>query len=129
MVQKQDDLLDSMEDIEDIELFFKSQRPTYDDARRQMEKISKERDYFATDAGAQEVFRQISTILAMPKPYDRIGELPELIGKAKTVYSSLLDIKRDEVLENVRQCMQDVHQLASEARDASALLRRLTISL
>ena len=124
MVQKQDDLLDSMEDIEDIELFFKSQRPTYDDARRQMEKISKERDYFATDAGAQEVFRQISTILAMPKPYDRIGELPELIGKAKTVYSSLLDIKRDEVLENVRQCMQDVHQLASEARDASALLRQ-----
>ena len=27
MVQKQDDLLDSMEDMEDIELFFKSQRP------------------------------------------------------------------------------------------------------
>ena len=87
-----------------------------------MEKISKERDYFATDAGAQEVFRQISTILAMPKPYDRIGELPELIGKAKAAYSNLLDIKRDEVLN--RYTYRDVHQLASEARDAAALLRQ-----
>ena len=124
MVQKQDDLLDSIEDMEGVELFFKSQRPVYDEARRQMEKISKERDYFATDAGAQDVFRQISTILAMPKPYDRIGELPELIHKAKAAYNNLLDIKRDEVLENVRQCMQDVHQLASEANDATALLRQ-----
>ena len=124
MMQKQDDLLDSVEDMEGVELFFKSQRPVYDEARRQMEKIRKERDYFATDADAQEVFRQISTILAMPKPYDRIGELPELIRKAKAAYNNLLDIKRDEVLENVRQCMQDVHQLASESYNAMALQRQ-----
>ena len=124
MVQKQDDLLDSIEDLEDVELFFKSQRPTFDEALRQKEKISKERDYFAMDSDAQEVFRQISTILSMPKPYDRIGELPELIGKAKSAYNNLLNIKRDEVLENVRQCMQDVHQLASEARNATTLLRQ-----
>ena len=124
MVQKQDDLLDSIEDMEGVELFFKSQRPIYDEARRQMDKISKERDYFATDAEAQEVFRQISEILAMPKPYNRIGELPELISKAKVAYNDLLGIKRDEVLENVRQCMQDVHQLASEAHDATALLHQ-----
>ena len=124
MVQKQDDLLDSMEDMEGVELFFKSQRPVYDEARRQRDKIGKERDYFATDNDSQEVFRRISTILAMPKPYDRIGELPELISKAKAAYNNLLDIKRDEVLENVRQCMQDVHQLASEAHDATALLHQ-----
>ena len=59
MVQKQDDLLDSIEDMEGVELFFKSQRPVYDDARRQMDKISKESDYFTMDADAQEVFRQI----------------------------------------------------------------------
>ena len=124
MVQKQDGLLDSIEDMEGVELFFKSQRPIYDDARLQMEKISKERDYFATDADAQEVFRQISMILAMSKPYDRIGELPELIRKVKAAYNNLLDMKKDEVLENVRQCMQDVHQLASEARDVTALLHQ-----
>ncbi|WP_300261598.1 BREX system P-loop protein BrxC [uncultured Cloacibacillus sp.] len=124
MVQKQDDLLNSIEDMEGVELFFKSQRVVYDEARCQMEKISKERDYFTTNAEAQEVFRKISTILDMPKPYDNIGELPELTSKVKAAYNKLLDMKKDEVLENVRQCMQDVHQLASEARDATVLLHQ-----
>ena len=124
MVQKQEDLLDTAEDLEGVELFFKSQRTVYDDARSHMDRVSKERDYFAADAEAQEVFRTIATILAMPKPYSRIGELPELIGKVKTAYNGLLDMKKEEVAENIRQCMQDVHQLANEARDASTLLHQ-----
>lgn len=124
MVQKQDDLLDSAEDMEGVELFFKSQRTVFDEAVKQMNRVSRERDYFATDPDTQEVFRTISGILAMPKPYNRIGELPELIGKVKAAYQSLLDLKKDEVAETIRQCMQDVHQLAGEARDAGALLKQ-----
>lgn len=124
MVQSQDDLLDSVEDLEGIELFFKSQRIVYDNARQLMDRVSKECDYFAVDAETQEVFHAISSILAMPKPYDRIGELPELIAKVNQAYNGLLDMKKDEVAENIRQCMEDVHQLASEARDASVLLRQ-----
>ena len=124
MVQRQDDLLDSSEDLEGVELFFKSQRVVFDDARTQMDRVSKERDYFATDAETQEVFKAISTILNMPKPYDKIGELPELVGKVKAAYISLLDMKKDEVAENIRQCMQDVHQLASDAHDAGNLLHQ-----
>ena len=124
MVQKQDDLLDSSEDMEGVELFFKSQRTVFDEAVKQMNRVSRERDYFATDPDTQEVFRTISAILAMPKPYNRIGELPELIGKVKAAYQSLLDLKKEEVAETIRQCMQDVHQLAAEARDAGALLKQ-----
>ena len=124
MVQKQDDLLDSAEDMDGVELFFKSQRTVFDEAVKQMNRVSRERDYFATDPDPQEVFRTISAILAMPKPYNRIGELPELIGKVKAAYQSLLDLKKEEVAETIRQCMQDVHQLAGEARDAGALLKQ-----
>lgn len=124
MVQKQDDLLDSSEDMEGVELFFKSQRTVFDEAVKQMNRVSRERDYFATDPDTQEVFHTISAILAMPKPYNRIGELPELIGKVKAAYQSLLDLKKEEVAENIRQCMQDVHQLAGEARDAGGLLKQ-----
>ena len=124
MVQRQDDLLDSSEDLEGVELFFKSQRVVFDEARTQMDRVGKERDYFATDAATQEVFKAISTILNMPKPYDKIGDLPELVGKMKAAYTSLLDMKKDEVAENIRQCMQDVHQLASEAHDAGTLLHQ-----
>lgn len=124
MVQKQDDLLDSAEDTEGVELFFKSQRTVFDEAVRQMERVSREQDYFATDPDTLEVFRTISAILAMPKPYNRIGELPELIGKVKAAYQALLELKKEEVAETIRQCMQDVHQLAGEARNTEALLQQ-----
>ena len=124
MVQRQDDLLDSAEDMEGVEMFFKAQRTVFDDAKKRLASILKERDYFAADADTLNVISTMSTILAMPKPYSRIGELPELVQKVKTAYDGLLDMKREEVAENIRQCMQDVHQLASEARDAGALLRQ-----
>ena len=124
MVQRQDDLLDSAEDMEDVEMFFKAQRTVFDDAKKRLAGILKEKDYFAADADTLNVISTMSTILAMQKPYSRIGELPELVRKVKTAYDSLLDMKREEVAENIRQCMQDVHQLATEARDDGVLLRQ-----
>ena len=118
MVQKQDDLLDSSEDLENIEMFFKSQRPVFDEARKQLERVNKERDYFAADAAALDVFKTISSILSMPKPYGRIGELPELLVTVREKYDTLLDDKRALVAETIRQGMEDVHQLNSEAGEA-----------
>lgn len=45
MVQIQDDLFASLEDMEDVEAFFKAQKTVFDDARKQLEAIRKERDY------------------------------------------------------------------------------------
>ena len=124
MVQHQDDLLDLSEDMEEIEMFFKAQQLVFDTARKFLMNISRERDYLSADTDAQSAVSTISNILSMPKPYGRIGELPELMQKVKTAYATLLDMKREEVNENIRQCMQDVHQLAGEARDAGTLLRQ-----
>ncbi len=112
MVQRQDDLLDSSEDLEEVEAFFQSQRPVYDSAVQQMNRISKERDYFSTDLNTQDTFKTIAEILSMPKPYRRIGELPELLSQVKAAYEALLNQKKEEVAEIIRQCMEDVHQLA-----------------
>lgn len=124
MVQHQDDLLDLSEDMEEIEMFFKAQQLVFDTARKFLTNISRERDYLSADTDAQSAVSTISNILSMSKPYGRIGELPELMQKVKTAYAALLDMKREEVNENIRQCMQDVHQLAGEARDAETLLRQ-----
>lgn len=124
MVQHQDDLLDLSEDMEEIEMFFKAQQLVFDTARKFLTNISRERDYLSADTDAQSAVSTISNILSMSKPYGRIGELPELMQKVKIAYAALLDMKREEVNENIRQCMQDVHQLAGEARDAGTLLRQ-----
>lgn len=124
MVQIQDDLFASLEDMEDVEAFFKAQKTVFDDARKQLEAIRKERDYFAADEDTVDIINTISSILAMEKPYPRIGELPELVQKVKKVYGEMLDLKREEVNENIKQCMGDIHQLAEEARDAGMLLKQ-----
>ena len=124
MLQKQDDLLDSAEDMGDVEMFFKTQWTVFANAKNRLANILKEKDYFATDIDTLNFINTMSTILAMPKPYSRIGELPELGQKVKNAYDGLLDMKREEVVENIRQCMQDVHQLASEAWDAGKLLHQ-----
>ena len=79
---------------------------------------------FIADADAQNAISTISAITASSKPYKRIGELPELVQNIKKAYGSLLDLKREEVQENIRQCMEDVHQLAGEVRGAETLLHQ-----
>ena len=124
MVQRQDDLLDSAEDMEGVEMFFKAQRTCLTMPENRLASITKERDYFAADADTLNVISTMSTILAMPKPYSRIGELPELVQKVKTAYDSLLDMKREEVAENIRQCMQDVPPACQRSAGRRALLRQ-----
>lgn len=124
MVEHQDDLLDMQADMEDVEMFFKTQRVVFDSARKCLESISRERDYFAADADAQNAVSTISAIVTSAKPYKRIGELPELVQNVKAAYGKLLEMKREEVAENIRQCMEDVHQLAGEVRGAEALLHQ-----
>ena len=125
IVDKQKELLDTRDDMENVEFFFKSQqRVIYDEAFRQKERIDKEHYYFASDSKAEDTFRALSSILAMPAPYSRIGELPELISKIKSIYEEMLNAKKAEVLENIRQCAQDVHQLAADINDAADLMRQ-----
>lgn len=123
MLQKQDDLLDSLEDCEDIEFFFKSQFTVYDEARYQLDTITPELDYFSADLEAQEVFKKVTEILLLAKPYQRIGELPEMIASVKQAYKKQLDEKRMVVNDHINQCQNDVYQIGRQVKDADPILR------
>lgn len=112
LIARQDDLRDSSEDMEQIETFFKSQRTIFDAARKLERDLQNERDYFATDANAIEKIKEISSILVMARPYARIKDLSDLMQGVKTVYGTLLEQKKEEVLGIITQCMGDVHTLA-----------------
>lgn len=112
LLAKQDDLLNSTEDMEEIETFFKSQRGIFDAARELQRSLQDERDYFAPDSDTNGKISEITAILSMPKPYGRIKDLSDLMQSIKTAYGVLLTQKKDEVLGIVQQCMGDVHTLA-----------------
>lgn len=120
LLAKQDDLLNSTEDMEAVETFFKSQRGIYDAARRLQGDMQNERDYFATDPETSGKISEISTILGMSKPYGRIKDLSDLMQSIKIAYSALLEQKKEEVLEIIIQSMGDIHTIAGEHTEARA---------
>ena len=120
LLAKQDDLLDSTEDMEEIEAFFKSQRTIFDAARKLQSDLQNERDYFVTDSDTNGKINEISAILGMPKPYGKIKDLSDLMQGIKTAYGVLLEQKKEEVRGIITLCMGDVHTLAgigSKAND------------
>jgi hypothetical protein len=124
LVARQDDLHDSSEDMEEVETFFKSQRIIFDAARELERDLQNERDYFVTDADATEKIKEISSILALAKPYARIKDLSDLMQGVKTAYGTLLAQKKEEVLAIITQCMGDVHTLAGVGSRATDEVRK-----
>lgn len=124
MVQKQDELMDSAEDLENVETFFQSQRTIFDSARKMQSDLTHEKDYFATDAEATDAIKEINSILSMPKPYGRIKDLSELMQKVRKAKEELLAFKKEEVLNMIIQCMGDIHTLAGAAYNAPEQIKK-----
>ena len=112
LIARQDDLQDCSEDMEEVETFFRSQRTIFDAAKQLERDLEHERDYFIADVEATGKLNEISSILALAKPYARIKDLSDLIQSVKTAYGKLLDQKKEEVLGLITRCMGDVHTLA-----------------
>lgn len=118
LLAKQDDLKNATEDMEEIEIFFKSQRGIFDAARKLQNDLQHERDYFVTDPIINGSISELSSILAMAKPYSRIKDLSELMQNIKKAYGVLLMQKQEEVFGIVQQCMSDIHTLAGASSTA-----------
>jgi hypothetical protein len=118
LVSKQDSLLGSSEDMEEVETFFKSQRPIFDAARRLQESLKDERNYFASDKDTSDAIGEIDSILDMPKPYRRIKDLSELMQGIKKSYAVMLGKKKNEVTGFIGKCIEDVRSLAGGSNRA-----------
>lgn len=114
LLEKQDDLRDTTEDMERIETFFNSQRPIFREALTLQEILRKEREYFDNDTETQGLIDQITAILDMPVPYGRIKDLPEQMQRVKDAYGKRLTQKREEVLKVVQQYRDDIQNLARD---------------
>ncbi len=55
--------------------------------------------------------------------YKRIPELNGFMGKVKTSHDEMLDEKRIELLEAVRQCMAEIHQAADGGNPTARAVR------
>ena len=118
VIDREDTLYDMRDELQEVEEFFKTRVTLFDTAVQYEQDLSVDRDYIAKDDEAHEALNQIRLITMMPTGgkfrYNRIPELNDLMAKVKASHGKMLDAKREELLEIVRQCMEEIHTLAGD---------------
>ena len=118
VIGREDPLYDMRDELQAVEEFFKTRVTLFDTAVQYERDLRVDLDYIAKDEEASQSLNQIRLITMIPTSgkfrYDRIPELNELMSKVKASHGKMLDAKRDELLEIVRQCMEEIHTLAGD---------------
>ncbi|MEY8334941.1 BREX system P-loop protein BrxC [Lachnospiraceae bacterium 47-T17] len=116
VLQREDSLYDAQEAMQNVEAFFKTQVTVFDAAVKFDQDRRNDLDYIKKDEEANQALNTIRLITMVPSggkyDYKRIPELNGLMAKVKASHDAMLDEKRAELLEVVRQCMADIHQAA-----------------
>ncbi|MCH5164332.1 MAG: BREX system P-loop protein BrxC [Clostridiales bacterium] len=113
VLNRQNDLLDNKDDMQAVESFFKNQVAVYDLATKFEADLRNDLDYISADEEANKSLNRIRAIVmgqSAETVYRSIPELNGLMDIVKTSHDKMLDEKRAEILEIVRQCMAEIHQ-------------------
>lgn len=117
ILKEEDNLFDNKEKMQRVEGFFKNQVQVFDAAVKMEEDLKNDLNYLRKEGEANEALNQIRLITVVqsdPKSiYRRIPELNGLMDKVREGHGRLLDGKRAELLEIIRQCMEEVHTLSN----------------
>lgn len=112
--EKSDDLLDFAEDWELVQNFFAGEQKTIFDKARQCKVIYEDSKTYIDNQELEDVVAAIHEILAMPKPYRRIPELPELTDKFDTVYVDILEKQAVPVRQSIQEAKDRVFAVLAD---------------
>ena len=129
VLKKEDDLFDNKEAMTNgIENFFKTQVTLFDRAVRFEKSLHDDLDRIAENEEAYKALNTIRLIITIQVGakfrYDRIHELNPLMNTVRAAHDKMLEEKRAEVLETVRQCMEATHTAANGDGKASHLIEK-----
>ena len=126
VIDHEDALFDMRDALQEVEEFFKNRVALFDSAVTYAKELDVDQDYIQRNEAANQALIQIKQITMIPDGgkfrYDRIPELNVLMDTLRTAHGAMLNAKRDELREIVRQCMKEIHNLAgdnSAARNVS----------
>lgn len=121
LVADETDLFDSKEDMQPVEAFFKNQVTVFDAAVKMESDLRNDLPYIQKDEETNTALNQIRKITMVngsnPAVYKQIPELNTLMDKVRAGHNKLLEAKRAELLEIVRQCLAEIHQAGGEGSE------------
>lgn len=128
LLKEEDSLLDNKDDMQSVEGFFKNQVQVFDAAVRMEAELRNDLSYLQKEDEANQALNQIRKITVVDagqsSVYRRIPELNGLMDTVREGHGRLLEAKRAEILEIIRQCLAEIHTLAGDVYDAKAISER-----
>jgi len=121
-------LFDSKDDLQGVEGFFKTQVSVFDAAVQMEEDLRNDLSYLQREEDANKALGQIRLITMSSTDcrtvYKRIPELNGLMATVNAGHDKLLDEKREELLEIVRQCMAEIHTTAGGDTNCKSIIEK-----
>ena len=129
VLKKEDALFDNKEAMSNgIENFFKTQITVFDQAVQFEKSLHDDLDCIAENEEAHKALNSIRLITMVQTGskfnYNRIRELNPLMDTVRTAHDKMLEEKRVEILETVRQCMEATHTAANGDSKVSHLIEK-----
>ena len=128
LLKEGDNLLDNKDDMQSVEGFFKNQVQVFDAAVRMEADLRNDLSYLQKEEEANQALNQIRKITVVDagqsSVYRRIPELNGLMDIVREGHGRLLEAKRAEILEIIRQCLSEIHTLAGDVHEARAISER-----
>ena len=128
LLKEEDRLLDNKDDMQSVEGFFKNQVQVFDAAVRMEAELRNDLSYLQEEEEANQALNQIHKITVVDagqsSVYRRIPELNGLMDTVRTGHGRLLEAKRAQILEIIRQCLAEIHKRAGDVYDARAISER-----
>lgn len=116
IIKREVDLYDNKDDMQNVEGFFDNQVSIFDKAVEFEFSLRADIGYIENNTEANEALNEIRLITLVESSskynYKKIPELNTLIPIVKLAHDNLLKEKRLEILEVVRQCMEEIHTRA-----------------
>ena len=119
-----DDADDILDDLEDVQAFFKGGDQIWAKAVRMRDAMARETGYLRASAEATQALRTIDEILDSERPYRRVRELGPAMQAVQEVYDGLLDGKRAALLQQVESIYADVERYAQDNNVSLAEIER-----
>lgn len=128
LLKEKGSLLANKDEMQNVEGFFKNQVQVFDAAVRMEAELRNDLSYLQKEEEANQALNQIRKITVVDagqsNVYRRIPELNGLMDTVREGHGRLLEAKRAEILEIIRQCLSEIHTLAGDVYDARAISER-----
>lgn len=131
ILDEEDALFDNKEKMQLVEGFFKNQVQVFDAAIQMVKNLENDLSYLSKEVDIDEALNQIRLITTVqndPKEiYRRIPKLNDLMDKVRDGHNRLLDSKRDELNEIVRQCISEVYTISNGNVACAELVKKADV--